>query len=182
MAKSEPRTAFALSQSVKFVRIDGPLPPMETRFMEYRLADGSASVRLDVEGPDEFAPLLRFVGDELAKVGWRVCEHVATQVRKPSLQFGIGEARIDLLVEFVDDLGGRVLGRADAEPSACLVARDEFAHRRDIRQRGRAIRRGHRQRAQLAGTDMFDRGGHIVEQDLNLSTDEIGDRWCRAAI
>ena len=33
-----------------------------------RLGDsGSASLRLDVEGPDDVAPLLRFVGDELAE-------------------------------------------------------------------------------------------------------------------
>ena len=37
--------------------------------MEYRAYSGSGSRRLDVEGPDDVAPLLRFVGDELAKVG-----------------------------------------------------------------------------------------------------------------
>ena len=64
----------------------------------------------------------------------------AAQVGKPRLDLGIGEARIDLFVELVDDLGGRVLGRADAEPSARLVARHEFAHGRDVRQRLRARR------------------------------------------
>jgi hypothetical protein len=39
--------------------------------MEYRLDSGSASVRPDVEGPDDVAPLLRLVSDELAEVGWR---------------------------------------------------------------------------------------------------------------
>jgi hypothetical protein len=39
--------------------------------MEYRPDSGSVSLRLDVEGPDEFAPLFRFVGDELAKVSGR---------------------------------------------------------------------------------------------------------------
>ena len=56
----------------------------------------SLSLRLDVEGPDEFAPLLRFVGDELAKVSGRGREHVATQVGKPRLDLGIGEASVDL--------------------------------------------------------------------------------------
>jgi len=34
----------------------------------WKIDGGSASLRLDVEGPDEFTPLLGFVGDELAKV------------------------------------------------------------------------------------------------------------------
>ena len=38
----------------------------------------------------------------------------SAQVGKPRLHLGIGETGIDLLVELVDDLGGRVLGRADA--------------------------------------------------------------------
>ena len=80
----------------------------------------------------------------------------AAQVGKPRLHLGIGEARVDLLVEPVDDLGGRVLGRADAIPAARLVARHEFAHGRDVRQRLRARRGGHRQCAQLAGPDVLD--------------------------
>src|SRR5215470_8133285 len=121
--------------------------------MEYRLADGSASVRLDVEGPDEFAPLLRFVGDELAKVGGRVCEHVATQIRKPRLHLGIGKGRVDLRVELVDDLGGRSLRCAKAVPGTRLVARHKFPDGRDIGQRLRTSRGGHREGAQLAGSD-----------------------------
>ena len=38
----------------------------------------TASVCLDVEGPDDVAPLLGFVGDELAEIGGREREHVAT--------------------------------------------------------------------------------------------------------
>ena len=36
--------------------------------------------RLDVGGPDHLAPFLGFVGDELAEVGGRDREHVATEV------------------------------------------------------------------------------------------------------
>ena len=43
-------------------------------------------------------------------------KHRAAQVGKPRLHLGIGEAGVDLLVELVDDFGGRVLGRADAIP------------------------------------------------------------------
>src|SRR5262245_38957090 len=62
---------------------------------------GSASFRLDAREFDHLAPFLRFVGDELAKVGGREREHVATQVGKPRLHLGIGEGRIDLLVELL---------------------------------------------------------------------------------
>ena len=82
---------------------------------------------------------------------------VAAQVGKPRLDLGIGESRVDLLVELVDDLGGRVPRRANAEPRARLVARHELAHGRDVRQRLRARRGRHRQRAQLAGPDVLDR-------------------------
>ena len=52
-----------------------------------------------------------------------------------ALILGSARAGVDLLVELVDDLGGRVLGRADADSSARLVARHEFADGRDVRQR-----------------------------------------------
>jgi hypothetical protein len=35
---------------------------------------------------------------------------------------GIGEVRVDLLIELVDNLGGRVLGHTDADPEASLIA------------------------------------------------------------
>src|SRR4029453_11981558 len=100
-----------------------------SEFMEYRLDSGSASVRLDVEGPDDIAPLLLFVRDVLSEVRGREHEHVATQVGKPRLDLGIGEASVDLLVELVDDLGRRGLRCADAGPEARLKARHELADR-----------------------------------------------------
>ena len=42
-------------------------------------------------------------------------KHRAAEVGKPRLHLGIGEAGVDLLVELVDDLSRRVLGRAEAE-------------------------------------------------------------------
>jgi hypothetical protein len=41
---------------------------------------------------------------------------------------------VDLVVELVDDLEGRGLRWADAEPDACLVARHKFPDSRDIGQ------------------------------------------------
>src|SRR5215472_4653324 len=58
------------------------------------------SLRLDAREPDHLRPLLRFVGDELSKIVGRARKHSAAQVGKPRLHLGI-------LVEIVDDLGGR---------------------------------------------------------------------------
>jgi len=48
--------------------------------------------------------------------------------------FGIGESRIDFPVELLDDVVRHVLGSDDAKHRAHLIARHEFAHRRDVRQ------------------------------------------------
>src|SRR6266478_5436683 len=104
-------------------------------FMECRAA---ASVRLDVEGPDDVAPLLRFVGDELAEVRGRARKHRAAQAGKPCLELGVGEARVNFLVELVNNLRRCVLRRADAIPLARLEARHEFSHSWDARQLLRA--------------------------------------------
>jgi hypothetical protein len=86
--------------------------------MEYRPDTGSASLRLDVEGLDDVAPRLRFLGDELTKIGRRARKHRAAQVGKPRFRLGVGEYLIDLPVELVDDLGGRALWRARVDSSA----------------------------------------------------------------
>jgi hypothetical protein len=75
----------------------------------------------------------------------------STKVGKPRLHLGVGEARIDLLVELVDDLGWRVLGRTKAIELPRLVARHEVTHGRDVWQPLPARRGGYRERTQLAG-------------------------------
>src|SRR5262249_58782723 len=80
--------------------------------MEYR-AGLPGSVRL---GPGELhhlGPLLGFVGEKFAELGGRAREYRAAHVGKARADFGVGQARIDLFVELVDDLGGRVLWRPD---------------------------------------------------------------------
>src|SRR5262245_50380406 len=67
------------------------------------LAPTAASVRLDVGGPDHLAPLLGFVGDELAEFGGRHRHRHAAQIGEPRLDRGIGEAGVNCLVELVDD-------------------------------------------------------------------------------
>src|SRR5262245_21962230 len=68
-----------------------------------------ASFWLDVGRADHLAPLLGFHGDERAEVGGRACQYRATQIGKARFEFGINKASVDLRVELVDDLGGRVL-------------------------------------------------------------------------
>src|SRR5262247_3066625 len=131
----------------------------------------TASVRLDVEGPDDVAPLLGFLGDEPAKVCGRNDKRRHTQNGEPRFYLGIGEARVDLLVELVDDVRRRVLGYADAIPVARLIARHELTHGRDVRQRVRAGRGRHRQRPQPARLDLLDRGRRGGEHDLPLTTE-----------
>src|SRR5262249_7435970 len=46
-------------------------------------------------------PLFGLVGDKLTEVGGRAWKHCATKVGKPRLDFGIGEACVDLRVELV---------------------------------------------------------------------------------
>src|SRR6516164_9835755 len=102
------------------------------------------SLRLDVCRPDHLAPLLGFVGNEFAEIGRRHWNWNTTQVSEPRPNLGIGEGSVDLFVEFVDDLGRRAFWRAYAEPDVHLVAWDKLAHGWDVRQRGRARRRGNR--------------------------------------
>src|SRR5215831_7148456 len=72
------------------------------------------SIRFDAQELHDLTPFLGFVGDELGEVRGRGREHGTTEVGKPRLHLGIGEAGVDLLVELVDDLRRRVLGYADA--------------------------------------------------------------------
>src|SRR5712691_12883262 len=82
------------------------------------------SLRLDARELDHLGPLLRVVGNELSEIGRRARDNLAAQVDEPGLDPRIGQARVDLVVEPVDDLGRRIARRADAVPGARLVARD----------------------------------------------------------
>src|SRR5262249_61208926 len=95
-------------------------------------------LRLDPCELHHLAPLLRFFGDEPSKADRRHRHRYATQIGHPCLQLRIGQARVDLLVERLDDLSRRVFRHADAMPRTRLVARYEIAHDRDVRQRRRA--------------------------------------------
>jgi len=87
----------------------------------------------DVGRSDHLAPFRGFVGDELGELGGRHGHWNPTQIRKPSHHGGSSEDGNARLVELVDDLGRCVFGRAQADPSACFIARHEFGHGRDVR-------------------------------------------------
>ena len=101
---------------------------------------------------------------------------------KPCLHAGVGDGRIDFLVELVDDFGRRVPGRADAIPLACFITRHEIADGRQLRQHFRARGGGNRERAQLAGADVFGGPGRGGEEDLHLPTKQIRQRRTLAAV
>src|SRR5262249_33201208 len=92
-------------------------PPMVCGKRLWNIDSGSASVRLDVEGLDDLAPLFGFVGDELAEVGVRARKQHAAHFSEPRLEFGIDKASVDFLVELLDDLGRRATNTATSSRS-----------------------------------------------------------------
>ena len=108
---------------------------------------GSLLLHFDVGRPDDLAPLFSFPSNQHAEVSRRTYERGPAEVDEARVDLGIAETGIDFLVELVNDLDGRVLGRADAVKGACLVAWHEIANGRQVRQRFRARSGGHRQRA-----------------------------------
>src|SRR5262249_34204539 len=97
-----------------------------------------ASVRLDTGELHHLGPLFGFLCDQLAELRRRSRQRHAAEVGETGLHLGVGESRIDLFVELVDDLCGRVLGNAKAVPLTRLVALHEFSHSWDALQRLRA--------------------------------------------
>src|SRR5262252_6260264 len=98
--------------------------------MEYRLDSGSGSVRLDARELDHLGPLLGFVGDQLSELSRRLRQRHAAEISETGLHLRVVESRVDLLVEFVDDLGRRAFRCADAEPETPFVARNKLTDSR----------------------------------------------------
>src|SRR5262249_3836381 len=69
----------------------------------------AGSLRLDAGRLDHLGPFLGFVGNELAKIGGRARERRAAEVGEPCFHVRVCEGRVDLFVEFLDDLGRRGL-------------------------------------------------------------------------
>ncbi len=131
---------------------------------------------------DHLAPFLGFVGDQFAELGGRHRHRDAAEIGDAFLDLGVGEAGGDLAVELGDDIGRRVLRRADALPGEGLIAGHEIGHRRQIRQDRMRVLLVTASAAQPAGADMFDREDDLVEQHLHLTAEQVGDGRRVAAI
>ncbi len=75
-----------------------------------------ALLRLDVGRSDHPAPLLGFRGDEVPEVCGRARNRDAAQIGEPRLHLGIGEARVNLLVDFVMTSAGVPFGAPTPYP------------------------------------------------------------------
>src|SRR5258705_6690028 len=76
---------------------------------------------LDVCRPDHLAPFVGLGGDKFRIVGRGTRKRVRSQFGKPRRQPWISERGVDFAVELLNDECGRVPGRVDAAPGACLV-------------------------------------------------------------
>ena len=77
--------------------------------MEFQ-CDRTGLIRFDIGRPDHLGPFFGFLNDELAEIVGRARHLDAAQIGDPRFHFRIGQGRVDLLVEDLDDIGGRALG------------------------------------------------------------------------
>jgi hypothetical protein len=83
-------------------------------------------IRLDSRKLDHPGPLIGLLRHELSELGGRLKENRGPQLGELRLELGIAEPGIDLPVELLDDLSGRIPGHADAIPPAYLIAWNEM--------------------------------------------------------
>src|SRR6476620_4642461 len=112
-------------------------------------------LRLDIRELHHLGPLLCFVADELAKVLAQAWKWADAQFDEPRVEFGGGEAGVDLLVEFFDNCSRCVSGCGDAIPAARLIAWQKLGHGRNIRKHGRALCCRYCKTAKLSGSDIL---------------------------
>ena len=94
-----------------------------------------ALFRLDVRRPDHLGPFHAFIRYEFSELGGRTCEDGLTKIGNGLLDFGISQARIDRLVERIDDWRGRILGGDNAHPAERFIAGYKLGNGRHIWQR-----------------------------------------------
>src|SRR5258708_29382488 len=88
----------------------------------------NGSLRFDAGKLNHLAPFRSLFGHELSKVGRRASQHSAPEVGDPGLYVLVDESRADLLVEFFNNLGWRILGGTNSKPRTGFVARNKIAH------------------------------------------------------
>src|SRR5262245_28882497 len=134
-----------------------------------RTVGSSASLRLDVCGPDDVASLLGFLCEEFLEVGGRTSKYVATQFGHPRLHHWISEGRVDLSVDPFDDLGRGALGHANTKPTGHLVAWNNIADHWDVWQHRQTRCRRHSKRAQPTRLDVRQRCSNCIEHRMRVA-------------
>src|SRR5262249_24870333 len=79
------------------------------------------SLGLDVRKLHPFSPFRCFVSYELAKLGGRVPNRNAAKLGEPCFYHRLRKGRVDLIIELIDDLDRRSLGRSEAMPGTRLI-------------------------------------------------------------
>src|SRR5262245_43307964 len=103
-----------------FARAALPLPPRPLSKLRVGL------IQLEAGESNDLGPLFSFFRDETAEVRGRPREYVAAELAHARLYSGIGERRINLPIETLDDRRRRALGRPEAQESLHRVARDDI--------------------------------------------------------
>src|SRR6266705_1933213 len=134
------------------------------------------SFHLGARGDDDLGPLRRLGGDDPAEVGRRARDRPASELGQARLYLGIGEGPVRFGVELRDDLRGRALGHADAEPRGGFVARHGFTDGRHARQGRLALRRRDRERADAPALDVAGGGRQVVKEHVDRACDKLDER------
>jgi hypothetical protein len=100
--------------------------------MEYPRASAAASIRLGPRELNHLGPLLSFVGDKPSKLPRRYSHRQAAEIGESRPHLGIGQSCVDLCVEPIHNLSGRIPRRDNAIPLKRLVARHCFVECRNI--------------------------------------------------
>ena len=96
---------------------------------------------------------------------------------------GRGHDLLQRRLELVDDGLRRAADRRDARPAQRLEAREAaLGDRRQVRVQRVALQAGDGQRAQLAGLDVRQRRGDVVEHHVDLASQQILVGRCAAAV
>src|SRR5262245_58800270 len=105
--------------------------------MEYP-ARIARSFRFEARELHNLCPLFCVFRNEFAELGGRAQKRRSAQGCQSGLEHRLGERRVDLPIELVDNIAWGAPRRADTTPVTCLEARHEIAHPRDLWQGLRA--------------------------------------------
>src|SRR5262249_12575722 len=91
-------------------------------------------LRLDTRELHHLTPFPGCLADELGEAAGRAGKYFTAEFRHPRRHHRLGERRVDLPIEPLDDLARGALGSANAEEAGHRVARDNIANHWNVRQ------------------------------------------------